>query len=96
MGALVFSVCLLLAVGYVAILAFPNMAKSILPWLPWSAGGIRFAAVSAVVLAAFLTVVMIGAWIGWTMATTPPARSMKESKKELRQPQENDEAGSQS
>jgi len=34
------------------------------------------------VLAAFIAVLGIGAWIGWTMATTPPPKPIEEIKPE--------------
>jgi len=94
LGALLFLVCTLLGVGYMAVLIFPNMVKSLLPWLPWSAAGIRFAAIGAVVLLAFLAVVLIGAWIGWTIATTPSPKSIEEEGKELQQTQKEKGVGS--
>ena len=35
------------------------------------------------VLIAFLTLLAIGAWIGWTMATTPSPRSIGEADTEI-------------
>ncbi|MEM2564963.1 MAG: transcriptional regulator, partial [Candidatus Bathyarchaeia archaeon] len=39
---------------------------------------VRFWAVAVIVLVAFLAIMFIGAWIGWTMATTPPPKPIGE------------------
>lgn len=79
-GALIFLVCLVVAIGYVVIVAFPSAIEAL---LPWTAFEIQFAAVAAVVLIAFLAIMFIGAWIGWTMATTPPPKPIEELEEEI-------------
>jgi len=39
--------------------------------------------VAAPVLIAFLAILFIGAWIGWTMATTPPPKPIEEITTEI-------------
>jgi predicted DNA-binding transcriptional regulator len=79
-GALIFVLCLLIAVGYIAVLAFPRILAG--P-LNLSERDVRFWAVAIIVLIAFLAVMFIGAWIGWTMATTPPPKPIEEIEKEI-------------
>ena len=79
LGALILVVCVLGAVGYVGVVFFPGVVThQLLPWLPWSSGEIRFGAIAVVVLFAFLAVLFVGAWIGWTMATTPAPKPLEE------------------
>jgi len=80
-GTLIFLVCIVVAVGYVVSVAFPNVVKYALPWLPWNERELQFGAVAAVVLLAFLAMMFIGAWIGWVMATTPPPRPIEDLEK---------------
>ncbi|MEM3040813.1 MAG: hypothetical protein QXG97_02140 [Nitrososphaerota archaeon] len=81
-GTVIFVVCLAVAVGYVLLVATPQLVKSALPWLPWTSEMIQFGAIAIVVLLAFLAIMFIGAWIGWTMATTPPPKPIEELEKE--------------
>jgi len=82
LGVLIFASCLMVSVGYVGFVAVPEVVKSFLPWLPWSASEIRFGAIAAAVLVAFVAVMLIGAWVGWTMATTPPPKPIEELESE--------------
>jgi len=83
-GALIFIICILLSAGYLTAVLIPEFASSII-------GGaltpetIRFWAVAAVALIAFLAVMFIGAWIGWTMATTPPPKPLEELETEKKE-----------
>lgn len=74
-GALIFTVCLVVAIGYIIVLVYPGILASLLRSNP---NEIRFWAVAIVVLIAFLAIMFIGAWIGWTMATTPPPKPIEE------------------
>jgi len=78
LGATICVLCVIVAAGYIGILAAPKIIVSVLPWLPWTASELQFGAVAAVVLVAFLAIMFIGAWIGWTMATTPLPRPMED------------------
>ena len=77
-GALIFLVCVVVAIGYVVILVAPSTVEFLLPWVAWNPQSVRFWAVAIVVLIAFLAIMFIGAWIGWTMATTPPPKPIEE------------------
>ena len=76
-GAAIFLTCIIIAVGYIAILFVPQLLITVTGLtLPMEA--LRFWAVATVVLIAFIGVMTIGAWIGWTMATTPPPKTIEE------------------
>lgn len=79
-GGVIFLACVLVAVFYVVTLFYPQ-------WL--SVFGVstateeelfrlRLWATAVPVFIAFVAVMGIGAWIGWTMATTPPPKPIEE------------------
>ena len=76
-GWVIFIVCAVVMIGYVVTLfGYEQLIK---PWLDLgSTGGVRFWLVAIPVLIAFVAVLAIGAWIGWTMATTPPPKPIEE------------------
>lgn len=49
---------------------------------------VRLWLVAVPVVVAFVVVLAIGAWIGWTMATTPPPRPIEEIEAEMKLEQE--------
>lgn len=71
-GGVIFAVCIVIAILYVVTLFYPQ-------WLggSWTTN-IQFWAVALPVFLAFVLVLGIGAWIGWTMATTPPPKPIEE------------------
>jgi len=73
-GWLIFAACLVVAALYLMSLFVPS---AICGFFGVSKDALRFWAVAIVVLIAFLAVVLIGAWIGWTMATTPPPKPVE-------------------
>jgi len=77
-GALILAVCVVVAVAYVVALVKPDLVLAALPWLTCTEWDVRFWIVAVVVLIAFLAIMFIGAWIGWTMATTPPPKPIEE------------------
>jgi len=63
-GVLILLVCVAVAVGYLAgLFLFPS---------------IQFWLVAIPVVIVFMAVLGIGAWIGWTMATTPSPKPIEE------------------
>lgn len=76
-GGLIFIVCVIVAIAYVIALIFPTYIFS---WIepPIDPTITRLWLVAVPVLIAFLVVLFIGAWIGWTMATTPPPKPLEE------------------
>lgn len=87
-GGLIFIVCVVIAIGYIAGLFLYD------PWikdwlnLEWSTGGVRYWLVAVPVLIAFVAILGIGAWIGWTMATTPPPKPIEEIEAEVTKEEE--------
>jgi hypothetical protein len=71
-GVLIFLVCVVVAIGYAATLFFP---QHVLGWLEPRTAQLWIVAVP--VLIAFLALLSVGAWIGWTMATTPPPKPIE-------------------
>jgi len=77
-GWLIFIVCVVVAIGYIVALLFPIELGELVGieiddhyhaiiWLT-----------AIPVLIALIAILGIGAWIGWTMATTPPPRPIEE------------------
>ena len=65
-GGLICTVCLTIAIAYTLALFWPAL-EAIRLWL-----------IAIPVLIAFIAILGIGAWIGWTMATTPPPKPIEE------------------
>ena len=77
-GVLIFLACVAVAIGYATTLFFP---QHVLAWL--EPRTVQLWIVVIPVLVAFLALLSIGAWIGWTMATTPPPRPLAESEENV-------------
>ncbi|MEM2098479.1 MAG: hypothetical protein QXU99_01860 [Candidatus Bathyarchaeia archaeon] len=92
-GGVICLVCVLVAVLYVAALFF---YEQIICWLPWlnvgSLEAVRYWLIAVPVLIAFVAILAIGAWIGWTMATTPPPKPIEEITSELEEKKEESKA----
>jgi len=92
-GGIIFAVCLIVGVLYtVGLFYFGNPLES------WS---VAFWLIAIPVFLAFIAVLAIGAWIGWTMATTPPPKpieeitsEMEEEAKETKKPEKKTKASS--
>ncbi len=87
-GAVLFVVCVLVLIGYVAGLVWPLWIIRALEFLSGGAISltweqVQFWLIAIPVAIAFCIVLAIGAWIGWTMATTPPPTPIEELEKEL-------------
>jgi predicted DNA-binding transcriptional regulator len=84
-GGVICLVCVLVAVFYVLTLFVPD-------WL--SRIGLinytfdQFWLIAIPVLVAFVAILAIGAWIGWTMATTPPPKPIEEITTEIEEKKE--------
>jgi len=80
-GWLIFIVCAVVIVGYlVALFAYDPLIKDTINL--GDSDEVRFWLVAIPVLIAFVAVLAIGAWIGWTMGTTPPPRPIEEIESE--------------
>jgi len=79
-GMLIFLVCAIIAVTYIVALIFPGFIVAYLTstWTTLTISGLRYWLVAVPVLVAFLAILAIGGWIGWTMATTPPPKPIEE------------------
>jgi len=72
-GAFICIVCVALAITYAIALFWPTL-EAIRLWL-----------VAVPVFVAFVAILGIGAWIGWTMATTPPPKPMEDLQPEQKE-----------
>jgi predicted DNA-binding transcriptional regulator len=77
-GGLIFIVCVVVAIGYVVTLFGYDLVVQPLLNVEWSTTRVQFWLIAIPVLVAFVAVLAIGAWIGWTMATTPPPKPIEE------------------
>jgi small-conductance mechanosensitive channel len=81
-GGAILLVCVLVAVFYVAAVVAPDQVSSLLR-LNMDKVTFRLWAVTIPVFIAFVAIMFIGAWIGWTMATTPPPKPIEEITTEI-------------
>ena len=81
-GGAILLVCVVVAVVYlVALFGYKELIQ---PWLNiGSVGDVRFWLIAVPVFVAFVAILFIGAWIGWTMATTPPPKPIEEITTEI-------------
>jgi TRAP-type C4-dicarboxylate transport system permease small subunit len=86
-GGAILVVCVLVAVFYlVALFGYEQLIK---PWLNvGSLADVRYWLIAVPVLVAFVAILLIGAWIGWTMATTPPPKPIEEITTEMEEKKE--------
>jgi len=79
-GGIIFLICIIVALFYVVTLFYPS-------WLTTlgvsDLSGVQFWVVALPVFIAFVAIMGIGAWIGWTMATTPPPKPIEEITSEI-------------
>jgi len=80
-GGAILVVCVVVALLYVVTLFYPSWLSLI--GLNFSASTVQFWVIAVPVLVAFVAILFIGAWIGWTMATTPPPKPIEEITTEI-------------
>jgi predicted DNA-binding transcriptional regulator len=85
-GGVIFILCLIVAIFYVLTLFYPTWVVN-LGWARTEAR-VQFWIVAIPVFVAFIAIMGIGAWIGWTMATTPPPKPIEEITSELEEKKE--------
>jgi len=80
-GGIIFLLCAVIAVLYVVTLFYPAWIVN----LGWAskADAVQFWIIAVPVFIAFVAIMGIGAWIGWTMATTPPPKPIEEITTEI-------------
>jgi len=77
-GWVIFLVCAIIAILYFIALIVPGEILKLLSLEVEGLETFRLYLIAAPVLIAFLAILGIGAWIGWTMATTPPPKPIEE------------------
>jgi predicted DNA-binding transcriptional regulator len=82
-GGAIFIVCLLVAIFYIVTLFYPDWLSIV--QLTYNAADVQFWVIAVPVFVAFVAILFIGAWIGWTMATTPPPKPIEEITNEISQ-----------
>ncbi len=87
-GGLIFIVCVVIIIGYIVSLFAP---KFVVDLLRLGSFDLRYWLVAVPVLIALVAVLGIGAWIGWTMATTPPPKPIEEIEAEEKKEEEKSE-----
>ena len=89
-GGVICLVCVIVAIGYTILVIFPGEVAGILGMTLTDKTGdsVRLVAVLVPVLIAFIAILAIGAWIGWTMATTPPPKPIEEITTEMEEKKE--------
>jgi hypothetical protein len=76
-GGMIFAVCLIVGVLYAVGLFYFGEPLVGVGW------PIEFWLIAIPVFLAFIAIMAIGAWIGWTMATTPPPKPIEEITSEI-------------
>jgi hypothetical protein len=88
-GGAILAVCVIVILGYLALIIFPAQVYGIIGKVTENTGNnIRLDSVVILVSIAFVAVLAIGAWIGWTMATTPPPKPIEEITTEIEEKKE--------
>ncbi len=87
-GGLIFLVCVVVAIGYIAALFFPIEVGNLIGFTIKDRYHAIIWLVAIPVLIAFVAILGIGAWIGWTMATTPPPKPIEEIEAEEKKEEE--------
>jgi hypothetical protein len=88
-GGAILAVCVIVILGYLALILFPAQVYGLIGTVTKDTGNnIRLDSVVILVSIAFVAVLAIGAWIGWTMATTPPPKPIEEITTEIEEKKE--------
>jgi hypothetical protein len=89
-GGVIFIVCLLVAVCYIITLFMPDLFVDIVGYIgiTLAVADVKFWIIALPVFIAFVAIMFIGAWIGWTMATTPPPKPIEEITTEVEEASE--------
>jgi hypothetical protein len=84
-GGAILLVCVIVAIGYLVTLFYPSWLSTIglVANTPEALQNAQFWVIAIPVFIAFVAILFIGAWIGWTMATTPPPKPIEEITTEI-------------
>ncbi|MEM3727734.1 MAG: transcriptional regulator [Candidatus Bathyarchaeia archaeon] len=93
-GGAIFIICLIIAIFYVITLFYPDWIVNL--GLGGTTDNVRFWLIAIPVFIAFIAIMGIGAWIGWTMATTPPPKPIEEITSEIEEEEKKEEAAKES
>jgi hypothetical protein len=85
-GGVICFVCVVVAAFYLVTLFWPSWLSAV--GLINDVSGVQFWVVAIPVFIAFVAIMAIGAWIGWTMATTPPPKPIEEITTEMEEKKE--------
>ena len=85
-GGAILAVCVIVVIGYIILVVDPGL------FTLKNATDVRLDAVLVLVSIAFIAILAIGAWIGWTMATTPPPKPIEEITTEVEEKKEEPKA----
>ncbi len=89
-GGAILAVCVIVALLYIVTLFYPTWLVSI--GLLSNTANVQFWVIAVPVFVAFVAIMFIGAWIGWTMATTPPPKPIEEITTEIEEKKEEPKA----
>jgi predicted DNA-binding transcriptional regulator len=81
-GGLICLVCVVVGLLYAVTLLYPQWLNIFGVQVTWLSST-QFWVIAIPVLIAFIAIMGIGAWIGWTMATTPPPKPIEEITSEI-------------
>jgi H+/Cl- antiporter ClcA len=93
-GGVIAFVCVIVALLYVIGLFFYGWIADNISALSFFGTGsdavknVQFWLIAIPVLVGFVAILAIGAWIGWTMATTPPPKPIEEITSEMEEKKE--------
>ena len=79
-GGIIFTICLIVGILYTVGLFWWGYPLGTATQDSWTIG---FWLIAIPVFLAFIAIMAIGAWIGWTMATTPPPKPIEEITSEI-------------
>ncbi len=83
-GGAILLVCAVVAILYLVALFGYSWIITVIPALNIaSVHDVQYWLIAIPVLVAFVAILFIGAWIGWTMATTPPPKPIEEITTEI-------------
>ena len=81
LGAVICLVCIIIGLFYVVTLFYPQWLEML--GMQITQANVQFWLIATPVFVAFVAIMGIGAWIGWTMATTPPPKPIEEITSEI-------------
>ena len=84
-GGIIFLVCVIIGIAYTLGLFWLGAPLGSPSW------SLAFWLIAIPVFLAFILILGIGAWIGWTMATTPPPKPIEELELEEKKEEEKKE-----